>query len=392
MKSKMMVAYWHKDGLEIYRIVDEKPVKCTSGSLDELMPVRSGLGKKVLIVGRELLFHVRRKYPPAQEEKLFKAVSLEIGDMFPLAKPSFHCRVFQSYDTYAVVDVWAWESDLYSRIKEIFPFNHVIPEDVAFASEAPEARVFQYRGITSVLSHMNGQFLSGASYPESNFNQEVFDRFLRSLEQQGVDIQKIKLYGLLPLVLKNSAKVSMEAVTDYPPCLDEVAALDLGRFKVRGNYYGLWEKKDLIFRIALYLVLGYALMLYITLRNYDRTADEIRQRIAVMDKEAASLDTGRKGEDYSIAIQAVNEKLKAGRSPLNVMNMLARRLPDGSFISRMVLNENNVEMTVSSKDPLSTVKALGYAEGIKKVSLKGAPAKDRGNNLYNFVIIMELIQ
>jgi len=392
MKNKMTIAYWHKDGLEIYRITDEKPVKHASGNLDELAPIKSGFGEKVLIVARELLFHVRKKYPPAQEEKLLKAVGLEVGEMFPLAKPAFHCRLFQSYDTYSVVDVWAWESDLYSRIREIFPFNHVIPEDVAFSSEVPEIRVFQYRELTSVLAHADGRFLAGASYPGPAFNQEEFERFLRSLEQQGVNIRKIRIYGLLPPALKADAKISMEEVKNYPPCLDEMTALELGRFKVRGDYYGFLEKKDIIFRVVLYLVLGYALMQFLTLKNYDRTADEIRQKIAVMDKEAASLDTGHMGEDYSNAIQAVNDKLKAGCSPVNVMNALARRLPDGSFVSRLVMNENNVEMTVSSKDPLSTVKALGYAEGVKKISLKGAPFKDRGSDLYNFVIVMEFVR
>ena len=51
----MLVAYWHKDGLEIYRYVDEKPVKYTSGSLDKIKPVKGMFGKKVLIVSRELL-------------------------------------------------------------------------------------------------------------------------------------------------------------------------------------------------------------------------------------------------------------------------------------------------------------------------------------------------
>ena len=37
MKDKM-VAYWHKDGLDIYRIADTQPVKYASGAVDELEP------------------------------------------------------------------------------------------------------------------------------------------------------------------------------------------------------------------------------------------------------------------------------------------------------------------------------------------------------------------
>ena len=93
MKDKM-VAYWHNDGLEVYRIADEKPVKFASGALDKLEPIKGGLGKKILIVSRELLLHARKRYPPATEEKLFKAVALEIGDMFPLSAQPFTAGSF----------------------------------------------------------------------------------------------------------------------------------------------------------------------------------------------------------------------------------------------------------------------------------------------------------
>jgi len=390
-----MVAYWHKDGLEVYRISEKKPVKCASGSLEKLEPVKSGLGKKVLIVGRELLLHARKKYPPATEEKLFKAIALEIGDVFPISNPAFYCRVFQSSSSYTIVDIWAWESDLYARIKEIFPFDCVVPEDLTFTASVPEVIVFQYRGMTVMLALADGKYLAGASCPDSGFDREDVERFLHSQEQFGAEIKKIKIYGELPVTcedIKDIPEISRVGKMDYPPCLDEIDALDLTKFKVKGNYAWLWEKKDLVFRVAIYLIFGYIVMQYLTLGNYDRTADEIGQKLALMDRTTASLSTGQKGEDYSTVIKEVNERLNATHSPLKVMNMLARRIPEGSFINKVVLHENNLEVSVSSGDPISIVKALGDAKEIKKVSLKGAPVKDRVNNSYNFVITMELSQ
>jgi 3-oxoacyl-(acyl-carrier-protein) synthase len=66
----LVAAYWHPDGLDIYRYVNDKPVKLASGSLEGLKPVKAAFDKKVLIVGRELLLHMKKKYPPAQKEKL----------------------------------------------------------------------------------------------------------------------------------------------------------------------------------------------------------------------------------------------------------------------------------------------------------------------------------
>jgi hypothetical protein len=56
----------------------------------------------------------------------------------------------------------------------------------------------------------------------------------------------------------------------------------------------------------------------------------------------------------------------------------------------MVLNENKLEIIASSKNPLSVIKAIGSAEGIKTARLKGAPAMDMATRLYNFVITTEL--
>lgn len=388
----MMVAYWHKDGLDVYRYNGEKPVRYASGRLDELNPIRA-FGKKVLIVGRDLLLHTRKRYPPAPKEKLLKAVGVEIGDIFPLSKPAFHCRVFESFSTYTVLDIWAWESEPYSRLKAIFPFHHVVPEDIAYTSTVPEVSIFKYKGITNILAHSGAGFLAGASYPASSLDEKDVDRFLFSLGRHRAEIKRIKIYGALPFRLKEDPvlEISNVADGDHPPCLDSLGGLNLGDFKLKGDYR-LWPKADLISRVLIYLILGYGLMLYLTLRNYDQAGGEMRQRLEAIERKIEAIDTGPKVKDYTATVDEINEKLGARPSPLKVMNLLARRLPAGSSVTRLVMNDNNVEVTVSSKDPLSVVKALGGAGEIKKAGLKGAPARDRASGSYNFVVTMELLR
>lgn len=389
----MLTAYWYKDGLDVYRVADKKPVKYASGSLDKLKPIRRGVGKKVLIVGREHLFYTRKKYPPAPKEKLVKAVGLEVGDIFPLSKPAFYCRVFEHFSTATLLDIWAWESEQYSRLKEIFPFNYVIPEDIVCTSRDFEVKIFSCKGITNILAHSKDRFLAGASYPASSFGEGDVERFLYSLDQYRTDIKKLKIYGSLPFRLKDNLipEITNLAAGDYPPCIDDVEGGDLAEFKVKGDYR-LLDRRDLAFRLLIYLILGYAAMLYLTLGNYDQRADEIRQRSSVIIKKMASMDTSPEVEDYSDTVKKVNEKLSATPSPLAVMDMLARALPEGSFINRLVLNENKVEVSVSSKDPLATVRTLGGIREVKGVRLKGAPLKDSSTGSYSFVLIMELLR
>ncbi len=119
-----------------------------------------------------------------------------------------------------------------------------------------------------------------------------------------------------------------------------------------------------------------------------------------MDAKSSQGGIGQRSEDYSTIIKEVNEKLSKKSSPLKAMETLAKNLPAGTYITRMVLNDNRLEVSVSSKDPLSVVKALGSAEGIKTVRLKGAtgkgtpakgaPAKGDATESYNFNVIIEL--
>jgi hypothetical protein len=387
----MVVGYWHKDGIEIYRYVDEKPVKYASGSLDKIKPVKGMFGKKVIIVSRELILHTRKKYPPAPKEKLIKAIGLEIGDIFPLSKPAFHFRVYESTHAHTMLDIWAWESEPYGRLKEVFPFNYVVPEDLVYSSDVPEVKVFQYRGMTNILAHSGGRFLGGASYPDSGIDENNMERFLSGLGRWRSDIKQIKVYGSVPFRFKDvgESKILRVAAGDYPPCMDGLAALHMKEFKVKGDAR-LSSRIDLICRISIYLILGYGLMLYLTVRNYDHAAGEIRQKIDATDAKISHREIGQRIEDYSDIIKEVNNKLSTKRSPLKVMDTLAKSLPVGTFITRVVLNENNLEVSVSSKDPLSVVKALGGAEGIKTVRLKGAPGKDAATGSYNFNVTVEL--
>ena len=386
----MVVAYWHKDGLEVYRYVDRKPVKMASGRLDELKPIRGFLDKKVLIVGRELFLHTKKRYPPAPLSKLTRAVALEIRELFPISKPSFTCRVYESSPASTTLDIWAWDSEPYDRLREVFPFNYVVPEDLAYFSDIPEVKVFQYRGMTNLLAHSGHQFLGGASYPDFGVDEKEVERFLSGLGRYRSDIKQIKVYGAVPIQLKGAGipEIARVAQGDHPPCMECLAALKLDEFKVKGDIH-LSSNIDVLCRILIYLILGYGLMLYLSGRNYDQTAGEIRQKISAIDAKISQRMPDEKAEDYSEINKELEGRLSPRRSPMKVMDIIAQRLPGGTYVTRMVLNENNLEVSLSSRDPLSVVKALGGAEEITTARLKGTPIKDVASGSYKFIVTIE---
>lgn len=391
--KKMMAAYWHKDGLDIYSYAGEKPVRFASGTLESLQPINRGFGRRVLIVGRERLMHLRKRYPPAPKDKLAKAVGLEIEEIFPLSRPNFYCRIFRSISNYVELDIWAWETDFYERLEELFPFSYVIPEDVLFAADETEIMIFQYGDFVHMLAHAKDRFLDSVTIPLAGFDDGQFSRFLFNLSQVGEEIKRIIIYGLPQFHLKGGPGPELVRVEEmlYPACMEGMAQMDLREFKVKSEYLFIPPPQPaLVMRICLYLVLGYGLMLFLTMKNYDQVSTETRQRIAAMDKKAIALAASQPTFDYSDVVQEVNARLQKSHVPLKIINMLAQKLPEGSFINRIMLTDNNLELLTVSKDPLTVVNALSGGENVKKVMIKGMPSRDRGTGLYTFVAILEL--
>ena len=391
--KKILTAYWYKDGLDVYRYDGGKPVRYASGSLEQLQPIRGGLHKMVLIIGRERLMHIRKRYPLAPIAQLTKAVGLEIKDLFPLSKPAFYCRIARTFSTYTDLDIWAWESDLYEQLTAVFPFHYAVPEDLAFEATEARIRIYPWRDRITLVAHEGGRFLDGQSFPAAGFDGQYLSRFLFRLAQSGEEMKKIFVYGLtsFPPAGFSPAEIIRMPESPIPPCIPEVPSLDLRAFRV-GGVIRFAPGIDPMFalRIGLYLVLGYALMLSLTWSNYDQALRAIRGKTGEINKKLALADQGQPQEDYSTLIAEVNAKLKTGALPLKAMNLLARRLPEGSFINRIVVSENGIEVAVSSKDPLAVVKALGADGGVRKVNIKGAPTKDGGTGSYNFLMTMEL--
>jgi hypothetical protein len=62
----MLVSYWHREGMEVYRVKGPEVERVASGSIEAI--TFTGSGKKVLIVARQMLLHARRRYPPTTLE------------------------------------------------------------------------------------------------------------------------------------------------------------------------------------------------------------------------------------------------------------------------------------------------------------------------------------
>ncbi len=386
--STCLLGYWHKDGLDIYRLAGGKIERYASGRPDQLKPVKAW-GKKVLIVGIDRLLHSRKKFPPASEADIKKAAQMEIGDLFPLKAPAHFMSISERTEAYAAADLWAWDGPAYDTLKQLFPFTHVLPEDMAFKSEEPEISVLGGREETRLLAHGPNGFL-GVSTFRGDVTASHVMILLKSISRHGGEIRRLNFYGAgnpqglgglpFPIVRKE--------IKPYPVCLEYLERADLRQFRIQGEY-GLAAYADVFARAALYILLAYGLSLFISGLNYDAAANEVKTKISALAAQMSAIGTGRTNEDYSDAVAELKKEINSSRSPLSVMDMLARRLPETSNVVRIALNENSLELTLSSKEPLTVIKAVANTEGMHSVKLKGSPQKNAGG-VYLFVLSVEL--
>ena len=143
-------------------------------------------------------------------------------------------------------------------------------------------------------------------------------------------------------------------------------------------------------RFAIYTALGYGLMLYLTLNNYDKALMDLKNKIMTADKEINFLSPGGAFQGEQEAIKDFEAKMKETVPPLKILDVLSAALPEESYLKNLALNNGILEMTVSARDPLMVIKKLSRSEKIGKVSLKGSPMKETSTGTYNFALSVEI--
>lgn len=394
----MHAAYWHRDGLDIYRLADNTVQKVASGAVGTLKPLKV-FGKKVLLAGRELTLHSRKRYPPISEKDLKKAISSELEELFPLSSPAFCFRVFERTKLYILVDIWAWDSSAADSIKKVFNYTHIIPEDLALVSEQSEVLLYGFKGISCLTAYSNNRFLGSSSFA-GPVKAADFELFIKSLGSSASELKTLRVYGQGEPGFKSSELPNSEVILgvikesagDYPACLEKAGKLALREFKAGQSLLQYEAGIELALRLVAYSLLGYVLFLALSVRNYSRALETLERDLKVLSEksEAATLQAGRAG-DRSALLAELKKRLNEAASPLEVMNLLAANLPEKDFLTRLTLNERKLQLYMNSKDPLTLVKTLSGLKGVRSVKARGTLAKDKQAGNYNtFVLEVEL--
>jgi hypothetical protein len=378
----MLVCYLTKDEAKFYQIKGDKISEISLGAFK----LTKYLQKRVLVISRELLFYTRRSYPPIPLKKLKDALKVEVQDFFPLPKASYTFKIFEATEKFTLVDLWAWSMDEEERVEKTFPFQYVIPEDLLLVDEDTALKIYKQRNIYHLIAYVKGKFLGSLSV--ADLTQKDVELFLTGLMPYSREIKKILIYGDMLKDFSQDKTILRYSERLYPVSLEGLSKINLKEFKVRR---ALPLKIAPLLRLPIYLLLGYGVYLYATLQNYEKAIKELKTKISKLDWELAYFENRTApSKDYSALISALNNKTSQAVSGLTVLNELAKTLPIGCTVNRLVLNEKRLELALTFEDPVVVIEHLERSNMVKSVKLEGPPIKKTGAKLYDFRLTIEL--
>ncbi|QWR76266.1 hypothetical protein [Candidatus Magnetomonas plexicatena] len=376
-KAAVTACYIYEKGFDYFKIGKDKVDRVLNGRVSFVNKV---FGKNVLIIGKELSFYLRSKYPPTGDKNLMGMISNELDELFPMiTSPAFYFHVFEKHENYVLVDIWAWESRIASQIADQFPYNYTVPEDVLFKSADYEISVLQNHGKTFLIAHGPEGFI-GTRVFIRDVSQKDMETFIRGL---GAVREKIKLIRVSKAAsdIGKGFSLTIPIVEtepkDYPLVLDNIAAFNLGPFLSKPWYSGL--DIDFVMRVSAYSFVCYMISTYISLNRLDNTALELQSKISETNKKVMLLAEVQSKDITSKVLTALAAKVKETTPPLEVLDALAVASPQGDRYQQIQITNRNVSAMMLTLDPATAIKSLSTNPAVEFVQLVGEPQKDAKN-------------
>ena len=384
--------------------IDKKGVK--ELSLRDLKNPLNLFKKKILILGKEWTYFIKKRYPLLSEKELIKALSHEVPDLFSLKNPSWVYSISKKGETFIEVSIFAWEKALAEELKKEFPFGYLIPEELLFSSKEPALFLIKRNEKILLVASEKGQFLN-SFFGKAPLTFQDLILFLKSLGEREEKIKKVIAYRIpqeevlkiLPDRLKPYLSVKEDVIKDLS---HYIGLLNLKKFRtkepIKINLEDLMLKTARIFLMG---VIALQVNLMLSYWEYSKAISKLKEEIKKLEAQSREILPAKKTSSFS----QDEEKIKALREledefnrlkgdiasyPLQILDELSRLLPDGSRLERFSLKEKKLELSVSAKDLFEVLSTLRKSSLFSDVKLASSPMLNSRTKEYSFRLEIEL--
>lgn len=375
-----MYICFYKNGKKEYYEVD-KSVKTIS------IPKSKGVfTKKVLVISSKDIFYSKESFPKTSYENLKSIVKNYVEDIYQDESMDFTFNVAKVYENTMKVNIFAYPSSILEDVKKNFEFNYVLVEPLCFKVDENSILIYKEDDIYNILA-VSKEGLN--SYLQLHtFSKDYLDLFIKGLSD--FDIKSVISYEDLDLddsVVKKTPK-------SYPIFLDYIKYIDLKPYK---RFRAFRINEDLVFRIIIYFLIGYAGALYVNHRYYQENIEKItyldKKLKPFIKSKLSTEETPKKHYEKSFLKDYKNTIAKI--DPIFVLDDIASHLQKGDYITQIDIkplhpSTPEASLIINTKEPFKVLEGFSKDKCVKNFNLE-SPISENMQKLYSINMKVEYL-
>lgn len=319
------------------------------------------------VISYKNLVFIKKNYPKTVKKHLKLVIKEEIESLFPEDNYSFFYQIVNETDTQIEICIWTYESKIREELITA-GCSYIIPEPLIFSFEEPTVLIYQTFDFHVFVYSVKGKILNFLA--SKGLSKENLTLFLRGIGE----FNSIRWIAYTQENIKDffdeNIHVEQRTLSDYPLFLDFIREQGLRDFRVKR--FNLEKIEPYFFiRILIYMILALSLSLYISNKTYDEKINEIERKLN-------QLRSGIGGSSEMLIINKINEVRQKKQNISYIINSLSNLLPHGSFIRRISISEDSMDIFISTNEPLIVLNNFNFEHCFTSVKLASPINKEDG--------------
>lgn len=319
------------------------------------------------VISYKNLVFIKKIYPKTVKKHLKRVLKEEIESLFPGDNYSFFYQIVSETDTQLEICIWTYESKIKDELINS-GCSYIIPEPLIFSFEEPTVLIYKTIDFYLFIYSIKGKILNFLA--SKGLSKETLTIFLRGIGE----INSIRWIAYIQENINDffdeNINIEYRELSDYPLFLDFIREPRLKDFRIKRLNLEKIEPYFFI-RILIYIIIALSLSLHMSNKTYD-------EKIAEIEKRLNQLRSGIGGSNEMLIINKINEVRQKKQNIPYIINTLSNLLPQGSFIRRLSINEDSMDIFISTNEPLIVLNNFNFEHCFTSVKLSSPINKEEG--------------
>lgn len=332
---------------------------------------------KIAIISDKHLLFLKKTFPKSARKYLSTLVREEVEHTFQGENFCYYYQIIEERDGDIEVNIWLYNSEIRDYLLEkglIFQ----IPEPLLYIQEQPTLIILLKKDYVISLYTKNKKVYY--FHFAKNLTIEDFSLFFKNLPK-GEEF-KCLVYAqddreLEELLLKFNLQFDKQKVSSTPLFLNYIHNLKLkGFLQKTSDIQGL--NYTILLRIPIYVIIALSLNLYVSNKLYEKKNLDLEEEM----KRFIKVDA----KDDKNLVKVLEDMRAKKQDPFYVLEKLTTYLFQGTYIKRINLTEEYLELSLSTPDPWVAINNLHFEPCFKNLQLTSSIQREDKNYKFDLKI------